>query len=131
MLRPIPQMRGVAGWPAEWRAMVSHRQRKKHAARMGLNEPELDMLEIMEEVLERFRWLQILSHAQSFLLREKLGISDEELDRVLEAATRAVDQDASFERHLDGIARLKAQVVEGRRGVEREIEREMGGEAGS
>ena len=123
-------------------AMVSHRKRKKEAARKGLNEPELDMLELFEEILERFRWLQILAHSQSFLLREKLKISDAELDRVLEAATRTVDQDASFERYQDGLARLKAQIVEGRRGIRRErklmkrekegrveSERELGGGA--
>ena len=110
--------------------MVSHRKRKKEAARKGLNEPELEMLELFEEVLERFRWLQILAHSQSFLLREKLKVSDAELDRVLEAATRTVDQDASFERYQDGLARLKAQIVEGRRGIRRErklMKREMDG----
>ena len=122
-------------------AMVSHRKRKKEAARKGLNEPELEMLELFEEILTRFRWLQILAHSQSFLLREKLKISDDELDRVLEAATRTVDQDASFERYRDGLARLKAQVIEGRRGIRRERklmkrekesgDKEMGGGAGT
>lgn len=100
--------------------MVSQRKRKKEAERQGLNRPELEMLEMLEEILERFRWLQVLAHTQSYLLREKLKISEEELDRVLEAASRAVDKDACWQGWQEGLGRLKGSMLEARRGIRRE-----------
>ena len=103
--------------------MVSHRKRKKEASQGGLTEPELEMLQMLEEILERFRWLQVLAHTQSFLLREKLKLDDAELDKVLKAATRAVDQDATWHRWQEGLARLKGDILEGRRAIRRERKR--------
>ncbi len=103
--------------------MSSHRKRKKAAVMAGLTAPELEMLEMLEEILERFRWLQVLAHTQSFLLREKLKISEEELDQVLEAATRSVDKDAAWVRWREGLGRLKGQILEARRGIRREKKR--------
>lgn len=100
--------------------MVSQRKRKKEAERQGLNCSELQMLEMLEEILERFRWLQVLAHTQSFLLREKLKISEEELDRVLEAATRTVDKDAAWQGWQKGLGKLKGSILEARRGIRRE-----------
>jgi hypothetical protein len=59
--------------------MASDRKRKKQARMQGLSEPEMAMFELLEDVLERFRWLQVLNHTQSYLLREKLKISQDEL----------------------------------------------------
>jgi hypothetical protein len=100
--------------------MVSIRKRKKEAAKAGLTEPELAMLEICDQMLERFRWLQVLVHAQSFLLRERLKIPDGELDGVLRAASQAVEKDATLRRWEEGLARLKGDIVEGRRAIRRE-----------
>ncbi|MFQ5504822.1 MAG: hypothetical protein ACE5F1_08510 [Planctomycetota bacterium] len=100
--------------------MVSQRRRKKVAARAGMTEPELGMLEILEEVLERFRWLQVLAHTQSFLLREKLKISDEELDRVLEAASRSIEKDGTWKRWQEGLGKLRGEILKGRRDIRRE-----------
>lgn len=100
--------------------MVSQRKRKKEAGRQGLNRPELEMLEMLEDILERFRWLQVLAHTQSFLLREKLKISQEELDRVLEAAMRTVDKDACWQGWQARLGKLKGSMLEARRGIRRE-----------
>ncbi|MEZ5989795.1 MAG: hypothetical protein R3F30_11860, partial [Planctomycetota bacterium] len=53
---------------------------------------------------------------------------DEELDKVLEAASRSVDKDATWLRWQEGLGRLKGQILEGRRGIRRE-RRQMGREA--
>ena len=108
--------------------MVSHRKRKKEAKQQGLNVPELEMLELLEEVLDKFRWLQVLVHAQSFLLRDRVKISDEELDKVLAAATQTVEKDARWQRWTEGLARLKGELVESRRAIRRE-KKIMGREA--
>lgn len=100
--------------------MVSHRRRKKVAARAGVTEAELGMLEILEELLERFRWLQVLAHTQSFILREKLKISDEELDRVLEAASRSIEKDGTWNRWQEGLGKLRGEILKGRRDIRRE-----------
>jgi len=113
--------------------MVSQRKRKKEASRQGLNPSELDMLEMLEEILERFRWLQVLAHTQSFLLREKLKISQEELDRVLEAAARTVDKDACWQGWQAGLGKLRGEILAARRGIRRErksMKREAEKEAG-
>jgi len=101
----------------------------------GLTAPELEMLEMLEEVLERFRWLQVLCHTQNFLLREKLGIPQEELDQVLEAAARSVDKDSAWSHWQESLGRLRGQVTESMRGIRRERKRaarnpEERGEAG-
>ncbi len=100
--------------------MASSRKHKKEAKKLGLNEPELRMAQLLEEVLERFRWLQVLTHTQSFLLREKLKISEAEMDRVLEAASRTVDKDGQLRGWHEELGRLKGQIKEGRRGIRRE-----------
>lgn len=100
--------------------MASHKKRKKAAAKAGLTEPEMRMLELLEEMLERFRWTQVLVHAQSFLIRDRIKISDAEMDRVLEAASRAIEKDASWLRWEDGLARLRGELIDARRGIRRE-----------
>ncbi|PIE22058.1 MAG: hypothetical protein CSA62_14230 [Planctomycetota bacterium] len=100
--------------------MVSDRKRKKQARMQGLSEPELAMFELLEQVLDRFRWLQVLTHTQSYLLREKLKISQEELDQVLEAASRTVDKDGQLGSWYEELDRIKSLFFEGRRGIRRE-----------
>lgn len=103
--------------------MVSHRKRKKQATKAGLTEHELEMLEMLQEMLERFRWMQVLVHAQSFVMREKLKISDAELHRVLQAATASIEKDASWRRWEAGLGRLKGELLEARRSIRRERKR--------
>lgn len=90
--------------------MAARRQRKKQASRRGLSVPELEMLEMLEEMLERFRWMQSLVHAQSYLLRENLNVTDEELDLVLEGATRAIEKDASWQRWERGLKKIRHEL---------------------
>jgi len=103
--------------------VVSHKKRKKEASRAGLTEPELQMLELLEEIIDKFRWLKVLAHTQSYIIREKLKLDDKELDHVLRAATRTLDEDSTLRRWEDGLARLKGELVEGRRGIRRERKR--------
>ena len=97
--------------------MAARRQRKKQATRRGLSVEELDMLEILEEMLERFRWMQSLVHAQSYLLREQLDIEDEELDLVLEGATRAIEKDASWQRWEGRLAKIRQALSKSQREI--------------
>lgn len=72
--------------------------------------PELELLEMVEEMLSRFRWMQSLVHAQSYLLREHLDLDDAELDIALEGATRAIEKDASWQRWEHGLARIRREL---------------------
>lgn len=105
--------------------MAAKRQRKKQASRRGLSLPELEMLEMLEEMLERFRWTQALVHAQSYLLREKLGVDDPEIDVVLEGATRAIEKDATWQRWEHGLARLRRELTQSERAIEDAIEEDI------
>ncbi len=86
----------------------------------GLSPEEHRLIALLEEVLERFRWLQVLAHTQSFLLREKLKIPEHELESVLEAASRTVDKDAQLRSWQEELGRLKGGVKEARRSIRRE-----------
>jgi hypothetical protein len=108
--------------------VTSHRDRKRQLERQGLSDPELQMLELLQEVLERFRWSQVLGYAASFLLREKLKITDEERDRVLKSAAAAVEQDGTLKQWQDRVAAIKAGLVQSRRDIKRAL---RSGEAGT
>ena len=90
--------------------MTSKRKQRKKAARRGLSDRELELSEIMEEMLERLRWQEILSYANQFLMTEKLQLSRQERDRVLEAATRAVDKDAKLHLWRQRLSRIKGEI---------------------
>jgi hypothetical protein len=91
-------------------AMTSLRKRKKQASRQGLPVPALELLELVEELLDAHRWLQVLGYANQFVLNEKLQIAPEERDRVLEAATRAVDKDARLADWRQRAAQLRVEL---------------------
>ena len=110
--------------------MTSRRDLKKRLISEGLSERELRLVELLEEILERFRWMQVLGYANNFLLREKLKISDEERDRVLKAATQAVEKDGTLAGWRDRLAQLKEDVVGSRREIKREIRKGKEGAAG-
>lgn len=90
--------------------MTSLRKRKKQASRQGLPVPALELLELVEELLDAHRWLQVLGYANQFVLNEKLQIAPEERDRVLEAATRAVDKDARLADWRQRAAQLRVEL---------------------
>jgi hypothetical protein len=102
--------------------MTSVRKRKKQAARHGLSLPQLELLELVEEMLEAQRWLQVLGFANQFMLTEKLAVTAAERDRVLEAATRAVDKDARLASWRQRLARVKAALAAAEAGRRQEAE---------
>lgn len=106
--------------------MTSLRKRKKVAEARGLNVPELELLDLVEELLEAHRWLQVLGYANQFVLAQKVKMTDAERDSILEAATRAVDKDARIERWRERLGRLKGEVL----AIKREVRRERRAGAG-
>ena len=111
--------------------MTSRRDLKKRLISEGLSEREFRLVELLEEILERFRWMQVLGYASNFLLREKLKISDEERDRVLKAAAQTVENDGLLTDWRDRLAQLKEDLGGSRREMKREIRKEKGGAAGA
>jgi len=91
--------------------MTSVRKRKKQAARRGLSMPQLELVDLLEEVLAAHRWLQVLGFANQFVLAERLALTPAERDRVLEAATRAVDKDARLADWRLRLAHIKAELL--------------------
>ena len=69
--------------------MTSQRKRKKQARARDLTERELELAELVEEMLDTFRWLQILAYSNQYMINRKLKVEDSERDNILEAATRA------------------------------------------
>jgi hypothetical protein len=92
--------------------MTSVRKRKKQASQRGLCVPQLELVELVHELIEAHRWLQILGFANQFALTEKLALAPAERDRILEAATRAVDKDARLQGWRHRLARVRAALVE-------------------
>ena len=99
--------------------MTSHRQRNKEAARRGLTRAELELTELVEEMLEQMRWLWVLGYSNQYLLNQKLKLTKEERDKVLEAATRAVDKDDKLHRWQQRLAQIKGEAVHIKREVQR------------
>ncbi|MEZ5965590.1 MAG: hypothetical protein R3F56_17280 [Planctomycetota bacterium] len=91
--------------------MTSVRKRKKQAAHRGASLPQLELLELVEELLDAHRWLQVLGFANQFVLQEKLGLTEAERDRVLDAATRAVDKDARLAAWRQRLARVRTELA--------------------
>ena len=73
--------------------------------------PELQLVEMLQEILDDVRWMQILAYTNQYLLNEKLQVSQEERDQILEAATRAVDKDAKLHEWSVRLDRLKAEIA--------------------
>lgn len=99
------------GPPYDPARMTSTRKRKKQASQQGLSVPQLDLVDLVQELVEAHRWLQILGFANQFALTEKLGLSPPERDRILEAATRAVDKDARLQNWQQRLARVRAELT--------------------
>lgn len=81
--------------------------------------PELQLTEMLHEMLGEMRWMQILAYTNQYLLNQKLKVSQEERDQILEAATRAVDKDSKLHEWSDRLDRLKAEIVNIKRTVNR------------
>jgi hypothetical protein len=99
--------------------LTSRRKQKKTAQALGLTERELALAELLDEVLDEVRWLQILGYANQYLVNRFVKIDAAERDRILEAATRAVDKDAKAHEWRDRLARVKDGVLHVKRAVNR------------
>eukprot|EP00904_Undaria_pinnatifida_P001949 jgi/Undpi1/11755/HiC_scaffold_37.g14050.m1 len=96
------------------RVVTSNRKRKKQALAEGLTTKELELAELLEEILDAFRWMQILGYSNQYLLKKRIGLNPAEQKRVLEAATRAVDRDAKLHEWHERLARVKGEAEEDR-----------------
>ena len=92
---------------------------------MGLTPRELDLAELLAEVLDHLRWMQILAYSNQYLVNEKLAVDKAERDRILEAATRAVEKDQKLHEWQQRLARLKSEVA----GIKERVEMEAEGDA--
>ncbi|MEY2982644.1 MAG: hypothetical protein RL562_2871 [Planctomycetota bacterium] len=99
--------------------MTSRRKHKKTAQSLGLTERELALAELLDEVLDELRWLQILGYANQYHLNRVGGIDAAERDRILEAATRAVDKDAKVHEWRERLGRVKAGALHVKRAMAR------------
>lgn len=77
---------------------------------MGLTPRELDLAELLAEVLDSLRWMQILAYSNQYLVNEKLAVDKAERDRILEAATRAVEKDHKLHEWQERLAKLKSEI---------------------
>ena len=102
--------------------MTSRRRRKRQAEAKGLTEAELDLVELLEEILDAMRWGQVLGYANQFLLQEQLAVTQQDRDRVLEAAAAIV---AGEGRIQDWRARLQ-QVRARLQSLDRELKARRG-----
>lgn len=83
--------------------MTSQRKLKKPAGALGLTHTEFQLVELLEEVLDSMRWMQV---------------SQVERDQILEAASRAVDQDQKMHEWQERVGRLKTEIVNIQRRVD-------------
>lgn len=102
-----------------WALVTSQRKRKKAARSRGMNLTELELIELLEEMLESFRWQQVLGYSNQFLLNRMLDVPEDERDRILEAATRAVEKDARLHEWQDRLARIKGEALDMQRRMRR------------
>jgi hypothetical protein len=91
--------------------VTSQRKLKKQAEALGMTATEFQLVEMIEEVLDSMRWMQILAYTNQYLLNQKLKVTKEERDRILEAATRAVDKDQKIHEWQDRIDQLKGEIT--------------------
>ena len=106
--------------------LTSNRKRKKQAGALGLTPREMELAELLQEVLDSLRWMQILAYSNQYLMNQKLEIEKAERDQILEAATRAVDKDLKLHEWNERLARLKQGVADIQRRMEAPAEETEG-----
>ncbi len=99
--------------------MTSLRKRKKTAHALGLTEAELTLAELLDEVLAELRWVRILAYGNQYLLDRHVKVDPAERDRVLEAATRAVEQDGRLHDWQERLAQVRGAVATAKRAMSR------------
>ena len=80
---------------------------------------ELQLLDLVQEMMHDLRWMQILAYSNQYLLNRKLEVTDAERNQILEAATRAVDKDGKLHEWNERLDRLKAELHNIKRKVNR------------
>jgi len=90
--------------------VTSQRKLKKQAQALGLTHIEFQLVELLEEVLDKMRWMQVLAYSNQYLLNEKLEVSQDERDQILEASTRAVEEDQAMHGWHQRLESLKAEI---------------------
>lgn len=75
--------------------------------------------ELVDELLDELRWLQILGYSNQYLMNRHLKVDAAERDRIVEAATRAVDKDAKVHEWRERLARIKAGELHIKRSINR------------
>ena len=108
---------------------MSKRSRKKEARKSGLTLPELELVELLEEVIERFSLLEVLTFANNFLISERSQISPAERERIFQAALRAVEPESSVQAWRERLGRIKGEVLARKRDIRRERKKERLGKA--
>ena len=99
--------------------MTSQRKQKKRAEALGITSAELQLVELLDEVLESMRWMQILAYSNQYLLQQKLKVSQAERDQILEAATARWTRTRSCTSGRGRLDRLKGEIVNIKRKVNR------------
>ncbi|MBI5851341.1 MAG: hypothetical protein HZB39_10005 [Planctomycetes bacterium] len=99
--------------------MTSLRKRKKTANALGLTEAELTLAELLDEVLAELRWVKILAYGNQYLLDRHVKVDAAERDKVLEAATRAVEQDGRLHEWQERLAQVRGAAVTAKRAMSR------------
>lgn len=99
--------------------VTSQRKLKKRAEAQGMTATELQLTELLQEVLSDLRWMQILAYSNQYLMNQKLKVTQEERDQILEAATRAVDKDSKLHEWSSRLDKLKGEITNIKRKVNR------------
>lgn len=97
--------------PAAPRSRVtSRRKRKRTAQQKGLTESELQLCELLGEILLALRWNQVLGWGNQYLLNQRLEVGPEERDRVMRAASAAVEADGQLRDWTERLRRIEHQL---------------------
>ncbi len=109
---------------------MKRRARKKMAQKAGLSLEEAELVELLEEVIERFRMLEVLAFANNYLISQRTSIPGEEREKIFRAALRAVEPESPVEVWKERLGRLKGEILEKKRAIRRERKKEARGKAG-
>ncbi len=108
---------------------MKRRARKKSARKAGLSLEEAELVDLLEEVIERFRMLEVLAFANNFLISDRTSIPKEEREKIFRAALRAVEPESPVEEWNERLGRPKGEILEKKRAIRREKKKESQGKA--
>jgi len=108
---------------------LNRREQKKRAQKAGLSPWEQEVLDLLEEILERFSMLEVLSFSNNYLITDRSRIPPEEREQIFRAAVRAVAPESPVESWRERLGRLKGEILERKREIRRERMKERLGKA--